>query len=289
MNHKKICYLIGAADFGFPEGMAFPDVPGPEDLVICADAGMIEAGKQTEAWRPDHLIGDFDSLEEAKPGASEELFRRSAGDAERLDADGHTAETDKRPGEPDEDPSGTPSADQDQRAHLHILPPEKNLTDLQAAWRLGQSLGYRNFVMTGCFGGRRFDHSLGNLHLLLSMAREGGHVCACSKDLLVIPLLAGQTFDSERGILSEEADDTENREEETVLFSAKLTGKNRYLSLVPAEGGAHGVTIRGLKYEITDGEIPAGSTLGISNEILAGKTFSIRTGSGSLWVLISEK
>lgn len=251
MDSENICYLIGAGDLGFPKGFGLPGKPREGDTVICADAGYLKLGSLGEGWSADHIIGDLDSMEEGKAGAAEALQAEFAGDRAGLDTEGTILDTEKR---------------------LQILPAEKNVTDLQAAWNLGKALGYRHFLMTGCFGGRRFDHSLGNLHLLLAMAGDGGEVLACSEDLLILPLLAGQTFDSRK---------------ERLL--SHLTQKDRYLSLVPAAGDARGVTIRGLKYELEKGILPVGSTLGISNEIRKGADFSVSAEEGSLWIVISEK
>ena len=249
MDPEKICYLIGAGDPGFPEGFGLPKEPREGDTVICADAGLLKLNKMGWTRKADYIIGDLDSVEGEEAGAAEKLIASHAPDRTTLDEEGTIGEVDKS---------------------LLLLPPEKNVTDLQAAWNLGKALGCRRFLMTGCFGGRRFDHSLGNLQLLLSMAADGSEVIACSNDVLILPLLAGQTFDSRKG-------------------SSDLIRKDRYLSLVPASGEARGVTIRGLKYELEEGILPVGSTLGISNEIRRGQEFSVSLKEGSLWIVISEK
>ena len=51
----KKCYIVGAADFA-PARFR----PGPDDLVIAADAGCLHLERL--GLRPDIILGDFDSL-----------------------------------------------------------------------------------------------------------------------------------------------------------------------------------------------------------------------------------
>ena len=53
-----------------------------------------------------------------------------------------------------------------------LLPAEKDLTDLQAAYELARDRGFRRMAFTGCTGGRQ-DHHLANLQLLETACRQG--------------------------------------------------------------------------------------------------------------------
>lgn len=60
------------------------------------------------------------------------------------------------------------------------------------------------------------------------------------------------------------------------------------LSLIPVGGGAGGVFTRGLKWELTDGAIPAGGSLGVSN-ILVSPVVEVRVGSGCLLAVFPDR
>ena len=47
------------------------------------------------------------------------------------------------------------------------LPVEKDVTDTMFSVMKGLVKGYRSFVLVGCLGGPRFDHSLANNHAFL--------------------------------------------------------------------------------------------------------------------------
>ena len=51
------------------------------------------------------------------------------------------------------------------------------------------------------------------------------------------------------------------------------------VSLIALGGDAHGVTTQGLEYPLTEGTLPFGSTLGISN-VLAGERATVRVREG---------
>lgn len=53
------------------------------------------------------------------------------------------------------------------------LPVEKDVTDTMFAAMKGLSRGFRSFVLLGCLGGPRFDHSLANLEVLQYLLEHG--------------------------------------------------------------------------------------------------------------------
>ena len=46
------------------------------------------------------------------------------------------------------------------------IPVKKDVTDTMYAVMMGRAKGFRSFVLLGCLGGARFDHSLANIEVL---------------------------------------------------------------------------------------------------------------------------
>ena len=107
------------------------------------------------------------------------------------------------------------------------------------AYYEGVRLGYSEFVMLGATGGR-LDHTYANISLLL-YAKDRGH---------------NVTLMDERGIilcLKNEALTLSGNEGDT-------------LSVFAIGGEAHGVTIKGAKYEVEGVTLSPAFPLGVSNE-----------------------
>lgn len=125
--------------------------------------------------------------------------------------------------------------------HVIRVRPEKDDTDLQLALEQGVALGYRKFVVIGALGGR-LDHSLAAMQLLVWMAEQGYH---CE-------LLDG-------------------RNRMTVLLpGTHRIEKNRYyyLSLFAYREACRGITLKGMKYPLTNATVTDTYPIGVSNEIL---------------------
>lgn len=146
--------------------------------------------------------------------------------------------------------------------HNNIIkhPPEKDDTDMALAVSHGYELGYRKFLIFGGIGGR-LDHTLGNLQTILGFCRKG---CEC--------YLIGD------GTVITAA------ENERIEFSGKESG---YISLFSAAGEAKNVTVKDLKYPLTNATLYPDITLAVSNEFI-GKKASIST-KGALYILWYEK
>lgn len=54
------------------------------------------------------------------------------------------------------------------------LPVEKDVTDTMYAAMRGMARGFRSFVLVGCLGGGRFDHSIANIEVLQYIRQHGG-------------------------------------------------------------------------------------------------------------------
>lgn len=138
-----------------------------------------------------------------------------------------------------------------------VLPTAKDNTDMHAAIQLAMERGYRRFALYGGTGGR-LAHTLANLQLLDGLARQG-----CRGFLIGDGTVATAIYN------------------DTLSFPAHLSG---YLSLFCNSGTAEGVTLRGLKYELTGAPLTGSFPLGVSNEF-TGACAHVEVTKGSLLVL----
>ncbi|KFN04322.1 thiamine diphosphokinase [Bacillus clarus] len=142
---------------------------------------------------------------------------------------------------------------QKQTNELHIVPREKDQTDLEIAisWALEQKPELIRIF--GATGGR-LDHGLANIQMLLKGLEVHTEMCIVdNKNEITV------------------------REEGTYIIEEN---KNfPYVSFVPVTEIVNGITLRGFKYPLTEKTIEWGSTLCISNELIAEKgTFSFTSG-----------
>jgi thiamine pyrophosphokinase len=133
-----------------------------------------------------------------------------------------------------------------------VLPCEKDDTDTVFAVREAVRRGFEDFLLIGVIG-ERFDHSFGNVSILLYLDSLG-KTARIMDDY------------SEMEIVSRKA--------------AEVDGTFSFFSLLNISGTAKGITIRGAKYPLDGGEIRSDYQYGISNEVLPGKTavVSLREG-----------
>ena len=135
-----------------------------------------------------------------------------------------------------------------------VLPREKDDTDTVYAVKEAVRRGFREFLLIGVIG-ERFDHTFGNVSLLLYL------------DSLGIPACILDDY-SEMRIVSRE---TEEVKDDCYWFS-----------LLNISGTAKGITILNAKYPLEDGEINSEYQYGISNEVLPGKTACVSVREGRL-------
>ena len=143
-----------------------------------------------------------------------------------------------------------------------VFPVEKDDTDAMLAVRKGLELGYRRFLLYGSLDGPRLDHTVANFQTLQFLADRDSIGYLIGKDYIVTAVKnAGLAFPADaQGILS--------------VF---CMGPD-----------ATGVTIQGLKYEVSDAVLTAGFPLGVSNHFI-GKPSRITVKSGSLLVIYDRK
>ena len=121
-----------------------------------------------------------------------------------------------------------------------LLPPEKDVTDLEAAYDWAKAHGVEELIFTGCTGGR-LDHHMSAMGLLERAAREGVQAVILDEGNRVRFLLPG-TYSVPRGAY-------------------------RYFSLISVDPVLEGLTITGAKYPLSCRDVCRGHSLTISNEV----------------------
>lgn len=204
------------------------------DFILCADAGQKIA--QQLALRPNAFIGDFDSSPqpageyiELSPSAA----ILSSDLAEQLSLCVHTSMLASEVSD-DEEPQ------ENIQPLVFLLPPEKDMTDLEAAIDIAAQLGFAHIDVLGGFGGR-LDHTLGNVALLAKYVDS--------------PIRL-RVFDGINSV--------------TMVGPGTHTVARKghtYFGVLPYGGCARSVSLSGVKYSVQDIELSDSSTLGVSNEI----------------------
>ena len=123
-------------------------------------------------------------------------------------------------------------APRETRAEVLRLPAEKDWTDTMAAAMAGLERGFRDFLLLGCTGGR-LDHTIANLAVMPMMADERNRVFLYAPSSFTIPPQKGWK-----------------------------------LSLFPYGGEVRGVTLRDVRYLLTDATLTTDNPVGVSNEFL---------------------
>ena len=136
-------------------------------------------------------------------------------------------------------------------------PQDKDRTDLAIALDTALEHAPDRIVVVGGHGGR-LDHLLGNAALIASSTYE---------DVEVVALMGTARVTVLRG--------------RPDPVATALTGKvGELVSLLPFHGEVTGVTTRGLRFPLDDAALPAGSSLGVSNEFAAPHaSVSVRSGA----------
>lgn len=141
--------------------------------------------------------------------------------------------------------------------HVIRVRPEKDDTDLQLALEQGIALGYRHFVIIGALGGR-LDHSLAAMQMLVWMVEQGYHCELLDGRNRMTALLPGTHQVEKNGYY--------------------------YLSLFAFREACRGITLRGMKYPLTNATVNDTYPIGVSNEIL-GDTGEVEFKDGVLLLI----
>ena len=143
--------------------------------------------------------------------------------------------------------------------NVAVFPSQKDDSDMALAVKYGFEKGYSVFHIWGGIGGR-LDHTLANIQLLSYIADRGG-----------------------KGILFG------NGSILTVLKNSETTLNGEgYISIFSLSDKSEGVTLKGLKYALDNGELSNSVSLGLSNEFLDSKTpAKISVKNGTILIVIN--
>nr|WP_221452173.1 thiamine diphosphokinase [Bacillus benzoevorans] len=133
--------------------------------------------------------------------------------------------------------------------------PEKDETDMEHALNWAITQNPQIIRIFGATGGR-LDHMLANLQLLINPIKNKSHVQIEMIDQKNIVFL-----------------------KQPGVYSIEKLEKKKYISFIPMMNDVKGVTLKGFKYPLNDYHIELGSTVCISNELVADYgTFSFSEG-----------
>ena len=144
---------------------------------------------------------------------------------------------------------------------FHTYNAEKDNTDTDIALKLAIKLKSSEITILGALG-KRMDHAIANIHIL--------------KDALEAEIPC-QILDENNRIYLINKESTLNKD--------KIYGK--YISLIPLTSVVEGLTLTGFKYPLNNYDLPVGTSLGISNEIIED-TAHIKMEKGILIVIESR-
>ena len=125
---------------------------------------------------------------------------------------------------------------------FHTYNAEKDNTDTDIALKLAIQMKSSEITILGALG-KRMDHAIANIHIL--------------KDALGANIPC-QILDEHNRIYLVNTEKT--------LEKDKVYGK--YISLIPLTSTVEGLTLTGFKYPLNRYNLPIGTSLGISNEII---------------------
>lgn len=125
---------------------------------------------------------------------------------------------------------------------FHTYHPEKDNTDTDIALKLAISLKSSEITIMGALG-RRMDHAIANIHILKD-ALETNIPCQILDEHNRIYLI----------------------NKEITLEKNRVYGK--YISLIPLTSEVKDLTLTGFKYPLDNYDLPIGTSLGVSNEIV---------------------
>lgn len=138
-----------------------------------------------------------------------------------------------------------------------VLPCEKDDTDSFFAAKEAIRRGFKRVLLIGALG-RRFDHSMANISILIMLFRAG--IKAEILDDHSVMEIVGEN-------------------------GAEIDGTYKYFSLLSVSGEAEGVDISGAKYPLSNAVISPEYQYGVSNEVLSGEKASVRVREGELLLI----
>ena len=133
-----------------------------------------------------------------------------------------------------------------------VLPCEKDDTDTVFAVKEAIKRGYKEFLLIGVIGAR-LDHTLGNVYILEYLDQLGY-----------------------KGRIVDDFSDMELVKDTPVLIDDSYS----YFSVLNITGTLQDITIENAKYPLQNSSIQSEYQYGISNEVIKGKTASVKVNVG---------
>lgn len=159
----------------------------------------------------------------------------------------------------------------DRGTRIIPLERDKDKTDTEVALDIALKEGFTEAIVLGAVGGPRLDHELGNIFLLESYARRG----------LDVTLVCGNSVVF--GLLGHDDACCTARDERTIMGNP-----GDWVTLLPVTQKVTGVTTSGLKFPLKNANLKRGSTLGVSNELVAQRA-SLSVSQGYLLVIATKR
>lgn len=139
------------------------------------------------------------------------------------------------------------------------FPVKKNETDMEIAINMAIDKNSTEIYIVGGLG-RRFDHSLANVHILLRPVRLGIRTCLLDEHNIIT----------------------------LVEDSIDIVGeKGQTVSLIPLTTEVKGITTKNLEYALTNATMEIGHSLGVSN-VMNGDVATISVVEGVLILIMSR-
>ncbi len=143
-------------------------------------------------------------------------------------------------------------------AETIVLPREKDDTDTVYAAKEALRRGFGDFLLIGVVGERQ-DHTIANISILLYLDSLG-----------------------KRGLIADDRSEMLIVSEKPVM----IRGDWAFFSLLSIAGPARGITVRGAKYPLENGEIGPDYQYGVSNEVLPGRICEVSVKNGRLLLVL---
>ena len=144
------------------------------------------------------------------------------------------------------------------KSEIIKLPREKDDTDTFFAVKLALERGFEDFLILGAMGAR-FDHALGNVSILLYL-HGLGKKAVLADDYSTMQIVGKTPF--------------------------YIDDSCSYFSVLTVAGDVSGVNIKNAKYPLENANLKCDFQLGISNEVLSGKTAEISVERGRVLVVV---
>ncbi|WP_129596334.1 thiamine diphosphokinase [Anaerophilus nitritogenes] len=127
---------------------------------------------------------------------------------------------------------------QEKKVIFYKFPKEKDYTDTELAVEYALEKGATEILFLGVMGSR-MDHTLANITLLVDLLKKG---------------IKAKIINEQNAIIATNED---------IEIEGEL---GEYLSIIPLSEKVEGITLKGLKYPLSNATIHIGSSVGISNE-----------------------